>query len=65
MTEKGEYTYLDVKHTGFNVENEEYANINYQWGQYLALLKKYCEAEAKAGVGQTNQNPIAVAAARN
>ncbi|HTP12993.1 MAG TPA: SRPBCC domain-containing protein [Bacteroidota bacterium] len=65
VTEKGEYTYLDMRHTGLTGENEEYGSINFQWGQYLALLKHYCEAEAKSGVGAPSSGPIAVAAARN
>ncbi len=65
VTEKGEYTYLDLKHTGFTAENEEYGSINFQWGQYLALLKHYCESGVKNGAGLRNSDPVAVTAARN
>jgi uncharacterized protein YndB with AHSA1/START domain len=65
LTEKGEYTYLDLKHTGFASENEEYGAINYQWGQYLAMLKSYCEAGVKDGIGTTSSGAVPVTAARN
>ena len=65
VTEKGEYTYLDMKQTGLSGENEEYGFINYQWGQYLASLKRFCEAGTKNEVGAAGSGVIAVTAARN
>jgi uncharacterized protein YndB with AHSA1/START domain len=65
VTEKGNYSYLDMKHTGFTVENEEYGSINYLWGQYLAALKHYCEVGVKNGAGLTNSGVLVAATTRN
>ncbi len=58
LTEKGDYTFLDLKHTGFTSENEEYASINYQWGKYLTTLKEFCEAGSKQTEGVKSASPV-------
>ena len=47
LTEKGDLTYLDLKHSGFPSENEEFAAISYQWAMYLTALKEFCESGEK------------------
>jgi len=43
LADKGEYTCLDFKHTGFATESESYAATNYQWAMLLTLLTQVCE----------------------
>ncbi len=65
LTEEGEYTFVDLKHSGLMGENEEYASLNYQWAGYLTMLKSFCEAGAVRVGGVKAVAPAAVQAMRS
>ncbi len=65
LTDRGDYTFLDLKHTGFLAENEEYASINYQWGIYLTMLKQFCEGDAQQHESIKNPATVSVHSGRN
>ncbi|MEJ8800461.1 SRPBCC family protein [Pontibacter sp. H249] len=43
LSDRGNYTCLDFKHTGYVSEDEFYATCNYHWARHLFMLKGYCE----------------------
>jgi uncharacterized protein YndB with AHSA1/START domain len=57
LTDRGDQTCLDFKHTGFAVENESYAASNYRWAVYLTNLKRYCELTQMPG-GEISKGSI-------
>lgn len=43
LSDKGDFTCLDFKHTGYPAEDELYAICNYHWARHLFMLKAFCE----------------------
>lgn len=43
LSDRGRYTCLDFKQTGYTAEDEFYATCNYHWARHLFMLKGLCE----------------------
>lgn len=43
LSDRGKFTCLDFKHTGYPAEDEMYATCNYHWARHLFMLKAFCE----------------------
>ena len=50
LSEKGDYTCRDFKHSGYAAEDEVYTTCNFHWARHLTMLKELCET----GISQLN-----------
>jgi uncharacterized protein YndB with AHSA1/START domain len=51
LSDRGDFTCLDFKHTGYPAEDEVYATCNFHWARHLTMLKTLCET----GISQLDQ----------
>ena len=58
LADKGEFTCLDFKQSGFVTESEVYAATNYQWANLLTLLKHVCETSETHNNGSVVNVPL-------
>ena len=48
LTDRGDLTCVDFKHSGFTSESEAFGAANFQWARQLLLLKEFCETGENA-----------------
>ncbi|WP_242929341.1 SRPBCC family protein [Pontibacter vulgaris] len=51
LSDKGDFTCLDFRHTGYVAEDQVYATCNFHWARHLIMLKELCET----GISQLNE----------